>query len=713
LIHREKRTASIFRFDLAQGWHSHKRHSHKHGNWISVSRRPLRKVAAMLDFAQLRELMVSDQIEARGVRDKRVLDAIRKVPREVFVPGHLRDRAYEDTPLPIAEGQTISQPYIVAYMIEALALVGGEKVLEIGAGSGYAVAVLAEIAGQVYTIERIAQLAEKATSHLMDAGYENVHILNADGTRGWIEEAPFDAILVSAGAPYVPESLKSQLAKGGRMVVPVGTDKHAQELVRVTRREKGQFDREDLADVRFVPLIGQQGWEVDEPVAESRAPRFIQTRPRTSETLPGLISRHGESFSDIETADLDPLIARVGDRRVVLIGEASHGTSEFYRMRARITRRLIEEKGFNIVAVEADWPDAARIDNYVRHRDVPASDWEAFGRFPTWMWRNEEVREFVDWLHEHNKVKPYDFRAGFYGLDLYSLYNSTRAVIDYLEDVDPDLALIARHRYGCLSPWEADPAAYGHAALTGSYRNCEGQVVKMLVELHEQHQQYVKHDGERFLDAAQNAQLVANAERYYRIMYYGSRASWNLRDGHMFDTLQNLIGFHGERSKAVVWAHNSHIGDASATEMSARGEHNLGEFCQKGFGKNSYRIGFGTDHGTVAAASDWNGPMEIKQVQPAHPQSYERLFHLTNKPGLVLPLRAGHEFDVATELAKPRLERAIGVIYRPETELASHYFEAVLPRQFDEYIWIDETSAVSPIPTGEIEGMPDTYPFGV
>ena len=667
----------------------------------------------MSDFSELRKRMVAEQIHARGVRDAPVLEAMGKVRREVFVPEHLHDLAYADTPMPIAEEQTISQPYIVAYMIEALALEGGEKVLEIGAGSGYAAAVLGEIAGEVYAIERIGQLAEKAASHLIDEGYDNVHILHADGSRGWLEQAPFDAILVSAGAPTVPETLMSQLATGGRMVVPVGTDSRAQELVRITRREAGQFDREDLADVRFVPLIGEEGWEAERPRPETVRPRVIQARPRVSETLPGLISRHGESFEALEDADLDPLLERIGDARVVLIGEASHGTSEFYRMRARITQRLIEEKGFTIVAVEADWPDAARIDHYVRDRDVPPSEWEAFARFPTWMWRNEEVREFVDWLHEHNKTKPYDFRTGFYGLDLYSLYNSVRAIVDFLEQVDPDLAMVARHRYGCLSSWESDPAAYGHAALTGAYHDCERDVTKMLVELHSKQQDYAWHDGERFLDAAQNAQIVANAERYYRTMYYGSRASWNLRDGHMFDTLQNVMRFHGEQARAVVWAHNSHIGDASATEMSARGEHNIGELCRKGFGVQSYHIGFGTDHGTVAAASAWDGPMEVKNVQPSHPQSYERLFHLTNKPGLMLPLRAGHELDLTAELAKPRLERAIGVIYRPETELASHYFEAELPRQFNEYIWFDRTTAITPLPTGQIQGVPDTYPFGV
>ena len=667
----------------------------------------------MSEFANQRERMVAQQIHARGVRDERVLEAMRKVPREAFVPQDVRELAYTDMPLPIAEGQTISQPYIVAFMIEALALQGGEKILEVGAGSGYAAAVLAEIAGEVYAIERIGQLAEKAASHLMDQGYKNVHVLHADGTRGWDEHAPFDAILVSAGGPVVPESLKSQLAVGGRMVVPVGSVSRGQELIRITRREGGQFDREDLADVRFVPLIGEEGWELKEPSPESTRPRLIQARPTASEALPGLLIRHGEAFENIDDADIGPLLERIGDARIVLIGEASHGTSEFYRMRARITKRLIEDKGFNIVTAEADWPDAARIDNYVRHRDVPRSEWEAFARFPTWMWRNEEVRNFVDWLHEHNKSKPFDLRTGFYGLDLYSLYSSVREVIEYLEVVDPELAMVARYRYGCLSPWETDPAAYGHAALTGAYHDCEPQVTKMLVELYAKHAEYTHHDGERFLDATQNAQLVANAERYYRVMYYGSRASWNLRDGHMFETLQNVMRFHGEESKAVVWAHNSHIGDASATEMSSRGEHNIGELCRKGFGDQSCRIGFGTDHGTVAAASAWDGPMEVKAVQPSHPQSYERQFHLTNTPGLILPLRAGHELDVTTELSKPRLERAIGVIYRPETELASHYFEAELPRQFNEYIWIDRTSAITPLPAGQIKGMPDTYPFGV
>lgn len=667
----------------------------------------------MADCAEMRHRMVAEQIAARGVRDPQVLNAMLKVPRELFVPAEVRELAYADMPLPISAGQTISQPYIVAYMAEALALRKGDKVLEIGTGSGYAAAVLAEIAAEVYTIERVSALADSAAVTLQKAGYDNVHILNADGTRGWAAHAPFDAILVSAGAPIVPESLKSQLAIGGRMVIPVGSNQRAQELLRITRRADGQFDREDLADVRFVPLIGEHGWEVEGSSTEAGVPRVVQTRPSVSQTLPSLILRNSESFEAADDASLQSLLQRIGDARVVLIGEASHGTSEFYRLRAAITRRLVEEKGFRIVAAEADWPDAARIDHYVRHRDTTPSEWTAFARFPTWMWRNTDVREFVDWLHEHNKPLQMADRTGFYGLDLYSLYNSARAVIDYLEDVDPALAAIARWRYGCLSPWEADPAAYGYAALTGKYRNCEQDVAQMLAELYRKRQEYAHKDGARFLDASQNAALVANAERYYRIMYYGSRASWNLRDTHMFETLKRIMDERGAGSKAVIWAHNSHIGDASATEMSARGEHNIGQLCREAFGDDSYRIGFGTDHGTVAAASNWDGPMEIKTVHPSHVQSYERLFHRTEQPGLILPLRYNQNLELLGELGQPRLERAIGVIYRPETELASHYFEANLPRQFDEYIWVDVSTAVTPLTTSELGGLPDTYPFGV
>jgi erythromycin esterase-like protein len=437
--------------------------------------------------------------------------------------------------------------------------------------------------------------------------------------------------------------------------------------------------------------------------------------PRSgSGSLAHLLRDSAERFDDLERWDPAALLDRIGSTRVVLLGEASHGTAEFYRMRARITRALIERAGFDIVAVEADWPDAAAIDRYVRHAPAVPAPRPPFTRFPTWMWRNREVRAFAEWLRARNATVPDpERRAGFYGLDLYSLYDSIAAVLRYLDEVDPAAARIARTRYGCLTPWSGDPAGYGRAAISASYRSCEAEAVAMLVDLLRGRVEYSARDGTRYLDAEQNARLVANAERYYRAMYYGSVASWNLRDQHMFDTLERVLAFRGPESRAVVWAHNSHIGDAAATEMGARGEHNIGHLCRQALGDDCYLVGFGTDHGTVAAADDWDEPMRVMRVRPAHPESYERVCHDTEVPAFVLPLREPARPEVPDELMAPRLERAIGVIYRPESELASHYFQATLPQQFDEYIWFDETAAVVPLGGAPAPGVPDTYPFGV
>jgi protein-L-isoaspartate(D-aspartate) O-methyltransferase len=542
---------------------------------------------------------------------------------------------------------------------------------------------------------------------LAHLGYANVHVRHAVGTRGWADHSPYDAIVVAAGGPDVPESLKRQLKIGGRLVVPVGKDTRVQELVRVTRIGPGEYTTEDLADVRFVPLIGAEGWG-------EHGGRTVTAAPLLSADGSAVTSIRAacEPFGDIDSADLDPLLGRIGDARIVLIGEATHGTSEFYRLRDRISRALIQNKGFNFVAIEGDWPDAARIDNYVRHAEVPQSEWTAFARFPTWMWRNREVRAFVEWLHTRNAHVAQTDQVAFHGLDLYSLYNSIRSVLEYLDKIDPHAARVARLRYACLTPWESDPATYGHAALTGRYRSCEREVVAMLTHLLEKRPAYVAQDGERFLDAVQNARLVANAERYYRTMYYGSRTSWNLRDRHMFETLETLLAFHGEQSRAIVWAHNSHVGYSSATEMSARGEYNIGELCRERYGDSVYSIGFGTHRGTVAAASEWDAPMEDKQVRPALPGSYEALCHEAGGEQWMLPLR-GQSASFLDALERPRLQRAIGVVYRPQTELQSHYFQTLLPRQFDEYIWFDETRAITALDTKELGDVPDTYPFGI
>jgi erythromycin esterase-like protein len=404
---------------------------------------------------------------------------------------------------------------------------------------------------------------------------------------------------------------------------------------------------------------------------------------------------------------------RFADAKVVLLGEASHGTSQFYRARAAITRQLIEKHGFNIVAAEADWPDAARIDRYVRFKAHEPSSEEAFSRFPTWMWRNVEVHDFVEWLRGRNETLPAQERAEFRGLDIYSLGSSIAAVLAYLDRVDPEEAEAARKRYGCLTPWQDDPAGYGLSAIRLGKSRCEDAVVAELRALLDKRLAYVGRDGESFLNATQNARVVRAAEHYYRLMYRSSRESWNLRDRHMFDTLVRLLERRGDSAKAVVWAHNSHIGNAAATAMGWQGEFNIGESCRAAFGDQAVLIGFGTDRGTVAAASDWDGPMEVKKVLPARPDSFERVFRQTLIPSCLTDWRGGQKSELRELLSKPRLERAIGVVYRPETELMSHYFQAVLADQFDAYVWFEETNAVTPLSGGRPHGAPDTYPFGL
>lgn len=656
----------------------------------------------MSDFATLRQQMIEYQMASRGLDDEAVLRAINAVPREEFVPTELVEFAYSDAPLPIAASQTISQPYIVALMTAALELKPEDRVLEIGTGSGYAAAVLAEIASKVYSIERHKILADSARERLEELGYSNTKILHADGTLGWPEHAPFDAIVVAAGGPDVPISLKQQLAIGGRLVIPVGASLHTQKLLRVRRISADEYHQEDLGDVRFVPLIGASGWEDD-------------TSTTAALSLSKLIYQSSEHFANISDANLDNLMQRIGDSSIVLLGEASHGTAEFYDMRARITQELIEKKGFTVIAVEADWPDANHINHYIHNTSgEPLLDSPPFERFPTWMWANHSVLEFSHWLRAHNQqIADIQQQIGFYGLDLYSLSSSIQAVLQYLQSVDPQTAEIARIRYGCLTPWTRDPSLYGQVSINKQYRKCENDVLANLQDLLKKRLDYCLADGERFFNATQNARLVANAERYYRTMYYAENNSWNQRDQHMFDTLQSVLAHRGPEAKAVIWAHNSHIGDARATQMGARGEFNIGQLVRQHYADAAYLIGFGTDHGTVAAASEWGGPMEVKQVQPAHMDSYERVCHEVNTDNFLLPLRQPLQDLTRTKLLTERLERAIGVIYRPETELQSHYFYASLPRQFDEYIWFDESSAVKPLSREVREGMPETFPFGL
>ena len=680
--------------------------------------------AEVLDsaYARDRAFMVERHLKARGIDDPLLLEAMGTVPRETFVPEHLQEFVYEDSALPIESGQTISQPYIVARMIELAEIKPGDKVLEVGAGSGYAAAVMSRMANKVFAIERHEALAKLAAARLKRLGYANAEIICADGTKGLAEEAPFQAIIVSAGGPHVPEALKQQLAIGGRLIVPVG-EFGFQTLIRVRRTGEDRFEEEDFGAVAFVPLIGEEGWAEPEREGKAKldaepsgyatgllvpAKRALTIHNRVSK----LMAEAAEPFGDLH--ELCDLVERFSDRRVVMLGEATHGTAEFYQARARITEMLVDRHGFNIVAVEADWPDASVYDAYVRGLPRPVVPQSAFTRFPTWMWRNGQVADFLDRLKEINAtIADPDRKAGFYGLDIYSLGASIEAVLAYLDKVDPQAARVARERYGCLAPWRAEPARYGRMALSRGYAVCEKPVADTLVDLLRKRLDYLTKDGEAFFDAEQNARIVAGAEQYYRAIYYGDAASWNLRDQHMFNTLERLLAERGPEAKAVVWAHNSHIGNAAFTEMGqVRGEHNIGQLARQRFGDEAALIGFGTDRGTVAAASDWDGLMEIKRVRPARDNSYEGRSRDTGIAAFMLETGPGQRESVRAELAEPLLERAIGVIYRPETELLSHYFQAELSRQFDAWIWFEETEAVAARPV-YAEGPDETYPFGL
>jgi len=398
-----------------------------------------------------------------------------------------------------------------------------------------------------------------------------------------------------------------------------------------------------------------------------------------------------------------------GDARVVLLGESTHGTSEFYTARAAITRRLIEHHGFKILAIEGDWPDAAELDRYVRGHGR-WGERSAFVNFPRWMWRNREFAACLADCRRWNASRPAHERVAVRGLDVYSLAASVTAVLAYLERVDPAAAREAHRRYACLSPFLSRPQAYGaRAQATG--QTCEDEAVDQLIDLLERRLAYLRADGDDYFDAEQNARVVCAAEGYYRAMYRGAVESWNQRDAHMFDTLQRLLTRAGPDARAVVWAHNSHIGHAGATAMGEAGEFNLGQLCRRAFGGQAALIGFSTDRGKVMAADRWGGEARVQTLRPALPGSWEAILRAAGRTRSLLSWR--RDDDLRAGVSMRRLERAVGVIYRPDSERESHYFDAHLSAQFDALVWFEETQALSPLPGRPPEGEPDTYPFGL
>jgi erythromycin esterase-like protein/predicted phosphoribosyltransferase len=503
------------------------------------------------------------------------------------------------------------------------------------------------------------------------------------------------------------------------VAVPVG----AQETCKALRREADEVVCLHTPE----PFGGVGAWYDDFSQTEddevrqllaARTGAAAGARAPSGSALPQRMLRHALPMAGAD-ADFDALLERIGDASLVLLGEASHGTDEFYRTRADITRRLITERGFNAIAVEADWPDAYRVNRFVRGEDEDADADAAlsgFLRFPTWMWRNEVVRDFVAWLRRHNDGVPESMRAGFYGLDLYSLHSSIAAVLDYLHQTDPEAARRARYRYSCFDHFGEDVQAYGYAASFDLSQSCEDEAVEQLREISRAASRIDGHRDDDLFFAEQNARLVRNAEAYYRSMFRGRVSSWNLRDTHMMETLQALIDRGEQRGrplKVAVWAHNSHLGDARATEMGQRGELNLGQLVRERHAARALLVGFSTYEGSVTAATNWDEPAQRHRVRPGLPGSYEVLFHETGLPRFQLDLANA---ALKADLSGPLLQRAIGVIYRPETERLSHYFQARLGEQFDWMIHIDRTRALAPLESGirwHHDEPPETWPSGI
>lgn len=644
----------------------------------------------------MKEISIEEQLKDKGIRNSLLIEAFQDIPEAFFLSEHLHPYFYEDVRIEKIIEKTEPRVIVVARMLEQLQVKEEERILITGVDSVYILAVLSKIYKEVYAVETTKTYSDWALEVLKNIDVTNVHIKSGKLENGWKAKAPFNAILSASEFKEIPNTIKQQLKIGAKLLAPVGPDWAHVMLETIERISETEYVTKALRDNYFIPkpkLVPKIGTEVY-PENEIIDEIGISSIP----------------FKTIKKFPIDGLLERIGDAKVVLLGEASHGTSEFYAMRQEITKALIEKKRFNLVCAEADWSDAEQINNYVRNQ-YQAQEWMPFARFPEWMWKNKEVLDFVEWLKKYNTKR--NNTIGFYGLDLYGLENSVDLVINYLEDIDPDLAALAKVRYSCIMPYMSNPTVYGKLVKTKKLESCEKTVLKMLFDLLK-NKNKLNH-SQAYFYAYQNATVVVDAERYYKAMYYASAESWNLRDFHMFYTLKSLMTYYGKDSKAVVWAHNSHIGNALATEMYARGEINIGHLCKEHFGTKSYNIGFGTHTGTVAAAKNWGEAMQVMPINDSVAESYEYLCHKTNVSNFTLPLRAEHaEKNLIEFLNTPRLERAIGVVYRSKTELMSHYFKTVLPSQFDEYIWFNKTKAITPLATNkENTRLANVHPFGL
>lgn len=644
----------------------------------------------------MKNQQIQNRLRDKGIKNPLLIEAFQNIPKELFLTKDLY--SYDNNEISNDNTENVIEPRDIVFMqmLEKLDVKKGNKILAIGIDSAYMLVVLSKIYKEVYTIQANKEYSKWVLEILKNNKITNVFFGSYNEVEGWEAKAPYEAIIIASEFKEVPNIIKNQLQIGGKLIAPVGPDWAHIILEIIERVSEFEYRTKRLRENYFIP--------------KPQVLPQINKKHFPENEIISAINEKAIAFNSIDEYPLDNLLDRIGEAKVVLLGEASHGTSEFYLSRQEITKALIEKKGFNFVCAEADWSDAEQINSYVRNQ-YTEKDWMPFTRFPHWMWKNKEVLDFVEWLKKYNVKHNNEY--GFYGLDLYGLANSIDLVIKYLNNFDQNLANLAKERYACITPYLSNPAVYGKMVLSKQLESCEKEILNMLIDLLK-NKHKLNHSPEYFY-AYQNANVVVDAERYYKAMYYGSAESWNLRDFHMFHTLKSLLSYFGEDTKAVVWAHNSHIGNALATEMYSRGEINIGHLCKEHFGDKSYHIGFGTHSGTVAAADNWGEKMKIMNVNPSISDSYENLCYKTQIPAFSLPLSEKYSGKKLRKLlSTPKLERAIGVIYRPQTERMSHYFHAVLPSQFDEYIWFNQSKAVTPINAKSVQTkLLESHPFGL
>jgi protein-L-isoaspartate(D-aspartate) O-methyltransferase len=624
-----------------------------------------------------RQRMIESQLVRRGIGDARVLDAFRALPREAFVPERMGELAYEDSPLPIGSGQTISQPYVVALTLEALRLRGDERVLEIGTGSGYAAALLGLLAREVFTIERIEELAKTARERLENTGITNVTVVHADGSLGLPREAPFDAIAVAASGPRVPRALRMQLAIGGRLVMPVGED-GGQHLVRITRLSDDEWKEERLLAVSFVPLIGAEAWPEMDDV--DRPPE------RDDRRVVSLVRRAAIPFDDGHGEEPPDLLDRIGDARVVILGGALDGSAELQHARARMTWQLVAHGGFSLVAIECDYLEAARIDEYVRSQHPRTSlPLTAFSRTGELRWRNAEVAALFD------AFRALPSPPGIHGLDFFGTNAAVSVALERLAEHDEERAADVRAHFATISPWRR---ASGDLTVGIADPDFEADTIELLLSILDARVEATRAETRRVRDVVLRA--CESADAYYRLLLRGSLDAWSLRDDHMAAMLRALLTDRGSQSKVVVWASDPHVADADALRTGVRGHVTLGQRCRTTFGRDAYLVGMSAHHGKVLASPSWGAPPAPMDLRAAPTGSYEQLFHELGVPAFLLPLR-GADPALRLALLSPRIARCIGPVYAPTREHATHWLEISVPAAFDAYLFVDHSSAVTPI----------------